>query len=552
MNNFGVLKLLDKFRKAFTKMGVDYDMLRSILQVKLTMDGRRTPTVLSGSNHNPGKETSPFRLQWIYLLLGLLLIMFVVPKSGYMLTMSVVFGISMFMISTTLISDFSSVMLDLRDKNILFSKPINRKTLNMAKSIHILIYLLTITLTFAGPSLVVSLFRQGVFFFLIYAVELLLMDSFILVFTALIYLLILRLFDGEKLKDIINYVQIVLSIGITVGYQLISRLFNITELGLTFEPAWWQYFITPVWFAAPFEMLNGGSRGGHLVILSVMALVVPLLLLGLYITLMPMFERSLQKLAEQGVGGKDTARVSRWLSRTVCRTREEAMFFRFTWSMMKNERDFKLKVYPTLGLSIILPFVFMFNSLGSGNLTGLRHSKAYLLIYLVGMLSMTVVQMLRYSASYKGAWIYRVISLPDDHTPIYRGMLKASVLRLLVPLFAVEAAIFIWLFGAAIIPDMAAVLLALLVYSVICFRVLPKSLPFSEKYEAAKQKDFTGSSFGLLFLLMGAGGLHYVVTLLPFGNYIYLVFLAAVNVWVWRTAFMENESGGNRFPTLGA
>lgn len=70
-----------------------------------------------------------------------------------MLMMSLLFSIVMFLITTTLISDFSTVMLDLRDKNILFSKPVDRRTLNMAKSLHILIYLLTLTLTFTGPSL---------------------------------------------------------------------------------------------------------------------------------------------------------------------------------------------------------------------------------------------------------------------------------------------------------------------------------------------------------------------------------------------------------------
>lgn len=112
--------------------------------------------------------------------------------------MSMLFSVVMFMIMTTLISDFSSVMLDLRDKNILFSKPVNRRTLSMAKSLHILIYLLTVTLTFTGPSLIVSIFIQGVPFFLLYAAAVILMDCFILVFTALLYLLILRVFDGGK------------------------------------------------------------------------------------------------------------------------------------------------------------------------------------------------------------------------------------------------------------------------------------------------------------------------------------------------------------------
>ncbi|WP_342437507.1 hypothetical protein NSS79_32030 [Paenibacillus sp. FSL L8-0436] len=552
MNDFFVLKLLDRLQGGFKRIGVDYGMLRNILQVKLTMDGRRTPTVFAGSQNNKQEtEGSPFRVQWFYLLIGLMMIFIVIPKGNYILMMSMLFSVVMFMIMTTLISDFSSVMLDLRDKNILFSKPVNRRTLSMAKSLHILIYLLTVTLTFTGPSLIVSIFIQGVPFFLLYAAAVILMDCFILVFTALLYLLILRVFDGEKLKDIINYVQIILSIGVTVGAQLISRLFNITELGVTFKAAWWNFLFAPIWFSAPFELLIAGKKSAHLAELALLGLVVPLVLLAAYIKLMPTFERSLQKLAEQGAAGKDNGRLSRRLSAIVCRNKEEGMFFRFTWSMMKNERDFKLKVYPSIGLSLVLPFIFIFNQVWSGDMEAVRGSKTYLFVYLSAMLVLTAVQMLRYSASYKGAWIYKAIPLPGT-AAVYRGMLKAVLLRLLLPLFVLEGAVFVWLFGGQIIVDLFAVLLASLLYTVICYRMMPQALPFSEKYEAAKQSDFKGISIALLFILMGFAGVHYVFTLFFPGIYIYLVILIALNWWVWHVSFPKAAPRNGKLPTLGA
>ncbi|WP_340005530.1 hypothetical protein MHH52_27380 [Paenibacillus sp. FSL K6-0276] len=542
MTDFFVLKLLDKMRGGFNRIGVDYDVMRSILQVKLTMDGRRTPTVLAGmQKKEEKKEGSPLRVQWIYLLFGVMLIPLMMLMGNYMLQMSLVFGVVMFMITTTLISDFSSVMLDLRDKNILASKPVNRLTLNMAKSIHILIYLFTVTLTLTGPSLIFCLFKQGVLFFLLYAAEIILMDCFILVITALLYLLIMKFFDGEKLKDIINYVQIILTIGITVGYQLITRLFDIVELSTSFKPAWWQYLISPVWFAAPFEMFLSGSRDTHFVVLSVLALVIPLLLIVAYIKLMPLFEKSLLKLSEQGNVGKGNARMVDWISKITCKNPVEGMFFRFSWSMMKNERDFKLKVYPAIGYSIVFPFIFIFGILWDGNASTIKDSNTYLMIYFGAMLLQTVVLMLRYSASYKGSWIYNLIPLLDT-TPIYRGMLKAAIARLLLPLFVIEAIVYLWLFGVRIVPDLVVVLFAMLIYSVICFRLYPRVLPFSERYEAAKQKDYTASSFGLLFLLMGMAGIHYVFTLFTGGVYIYLLVLVVLNLWIWRITFPKNVS----------
>lgn len=47
MKDFTILKLLDRFDFLFKKMGVDYPIMRRILQVQLTMDERRVPTILT-------------------------------------------------------------------------------------------------------------------------------------------------------------------------------------------------------------------------------------------------------------------------------------------------------------------------------------------------------------------------------------------------------------------------------------------------------------------------------------------------------------------------
>ena len=55
-----------------------------------------------------------------------------------------------FIIMTTLIADFSSVLLDVRDRSILSTKPISAKTINAAKFMHIFIYLTYLTIAFTA------------------------------------------------------------------------------------------------------------------------------------------------------------------------------------------------------------------------------------------------------------------------------------------------------------------------------------------------------------------------------------------------------------------
>ena len=80
MPDFPSLKLLDRFAKVFTSFGVDYPIMRKILQVKLIMDRRRVPTVFSQNNRKSEKQQKDknhYLLSlWIYVLFGLFLIPF--------------------------------------------------------------------------------------------------------------------------------------------------------------------------------------------------------------------------------------------------------------------------------------------------------------------------------------------------------------------------------------------------------------------------------------------------------------------------------------------
>ncbi|MDN8977892.1 hypothetical protein Q0P22_14925, partial [Staphylococcus aureus] len=83
---------------------------------------------------------------------------------------------------------------------------------------------------------------------------------------------------GEKLKDIINVVQIVLTVGIMIMYQLVGRLFDILDVGSRFTiTSWWQGFIAPLWFAAPLEIIESGVIDKTLIIFTGLAILAPIL-----------------------------------------------------------------------------------------------------------------------------------------------------------------------------------------------------------------------------------------------------------------------------------
>lgn len=537
MENFRALKVIDKFRRFFERLGVDYEIMRKILQVKLTLDGRRVPTIMNSSSMK--KEGNNFvKSLWMYLIISAIMLPFILFGKNYLFQMSIVFGISMFMIMTSMVSDFSSVLLDIRDKNIILTKPVNSKTLSIAKIVHILIYMFYITAAICGIPLIAGLFKHGIVFFLVFLIEIILMDLFIVVLTALIYLLILKFYDGEKLKDIINYVQIVLTIAITIGYQLIGRLFDFADIGkMVFSPKWWQYFIAPIWFSAPFEFFINGMKNFYIITFSILAIIIPIISIFIYVKLVPSFEKNLQKLNNNNSNDKvKNKRLSYFISTLICKGKKERTFYRFTADMIKSERVFKLRVYPSLGFSIIFPFIFLFNNVKNGGWNSIPSSKLYLYIYFIAILVPTIITTMGYSGSYKGAWVYRIVPL-DDTTPIFKGSLKAILVRLILPMYIIDSIIFMIIFKGKIIIDLIVVFLNIMLFTIICFKISKKSLPFSNAFNSAQNKG-EGLIFLPMFVILGILVLiHYFSTKSVYGIYIYMMILIIVNIISWRSVF---------------
>ncbi len=547
MKEFKFLKLMDAFRKVFEKFGYNYVLLRKILQMKLTMDGRRVSTVFSNNNKSAATESNNnfFKSLGIYLLMGIIMIPFVLMDSNYMFQMSIVFAVMMFFIMTSLISDFSSVLLDIRERNILGTRPVSPKTLRLAKTLHVSYYLFTISFVLAGPALIISLIKNGPIFFLLFVVSIILLDMFCIVLTTIIYFLILRFFDGEKLKDIINYVQIVLSLVIMIGYQLVSRLFNIVDLNIAFVPKWWQYLIIPVWFSAPFQMLEKSEVNSTYIAFTALAILVPILALAWYNSVLQHFEKYLLKLSNNSVKHKkEMKRPGQFLSKILCRRKEERVFFRFASDMMKNEREFKLKVYPSLGFSIAIPFIFLFQQILDSGIKEISKGKSYFFIYFCGMMLPSVVMMIRYSAGYKGAWIYKALPI-SNLTWVFRGTMKALLIRLFFPFFLLQSIIFTAFFGVRILPELLVILLNLLLMNIVYFMMDGKYLPFSESFEGAKQGN-VALTFLLMFGLAILAGLHYFLLFINYGIYFYMAIALILNLVLWKCAFRINMKKVNR------
>lgn len=534
MNDFRCLKFLDFFQFIFKKLGIEYDVMRKILQLKLTMDQRRAPTIFNSSKKKEGNQF--LKSLWLYGVYGLILIPFIFLGENYIFQMSLVFGIIMFILMTSMISDFSTVLLDVRDKNILGTKPINKRTISAAKMVHVIIYMTLLTGAFVGIPFLVMIVSHGILFSLVFLVMLLLNVLFIIAITALIYIFTLQFFSGERLKDIINYVQILLSVAIFVGYQVLARSFEIVDLSISYTFSWWHVFIPPIWFGAPFELLLHQNLSGTIVGLSLFALVVPIMSIAIYYRMMPSFERNLQKLLEGTGKNKKKVGLNQFLSRLVCINKEERIFFQFAALMMKKEREFKLKVYPSLGFAFIAPFIFLLNGLHDATISELGDGKGYFFIYFSSIMIPMGVHMLKFSENYKGGWLFRATPIKNLGM-LHRGTIKAFIVKLYLPILIVLSACFIGIFSVRILPDLVLVFLAGSLHAMISYKLLSnETYPFSESFEFAMDMN-TAKNFLLMFFAGVFALIHFIASQFSYGIYVYLVILLIATVISWRKAF---------------
>ncbi|MFJ7935392.1 hypothetical protein [Sporosarcina sp. NPDC096371] len=544
MRDFRTLKFLALFKSVFIKTGIDYEAMQTILRIKLTMDERRVPTIFNDARKK--KDGNQFlKSLWIYGLYGLMLIPFIVLGDNYIFQMSIVFGVTMFILTMTMISDFSSVLLDVRDKNILQTKPISGKTISAAKTVHIMIYMFFITGAFVTIPLVVGLFKHGVFFMLIFLAELFLVMLFVVVLTSLLYLFVLRFFDGERLRDIINYVQILLSVGVIVGYQILIRSFEIADLNVTYTFSWWHVWMPPIWFGAPFELLLAHNVAIHILIFTILAICVPLVAMYGYARLIPSFERNLEKLMNDT---KKRKQKRNWLdeawARIVCQSKEDSIFFRFAALMMKQEREFKLKVYPALGMAVVFPFIFIVSELRERTLEEISGGTMFLFIYFCNLMIPNIVHMLQFSGNYQGGWLFKAAPI-QQVSSAYSGALKAFLVKLYLPVFILLSFVFTWLFTIRILPDLLAVLLAAIIQTLITYKFMNNGVyPFSQSFEFAQD----AGAMKMLLLGLVTGGFvvaHVVANLFDYGIYVYIALLIGGVFIGWRMTFPKKQRARN-------
>ena len=524
------------------KTGVDTEQLYHILKVKLLIDGRRPSAMFAGrrkATATSGKATTSWAVSLVTLLmgafLGAVLFIFQMPLVGQ----TVYFSMFMVLMSLTLITDFTTVLLDVRDQYILLPRPVNDRTLAVSRIMHISIYVFRLAFLQALPGIVMIGVIDGWLAIPVFFVQIIQITFLSILLVNIVYLVLMKLVSPQKFKDIISYFQIAFSIVIFGTYYLLPRLINVSVLAkIDLLHYTWSYFIPPVWIAALNEVLIHPGRAT--IVTSLMAIVgVTVPLAGLWLVakvLAPGFNRSLAVAATSdgnssapitpGIVRKSKFDIVGKIANLIASDPVENAGFRITWKLAARIREFKIKVYPAFAYVPIYFLYFSLNGKGSLNdrIMSLQHNRGYIfLIYLSTFILSAILQHISFSEKYKPAWVY--YALPITHPgKILSGMFKAVVTLYYFPYCVVLGAVSIAIWGPAVINDLILAFFVGLTYGILMALFMVKGLPFSKPVLVKQSGGRIVTSLLITSFIAAVG----------FGHY----FLAKWETLIWALAVL--------------
>lgn len=538
MEDFFSLKILDLFRPLFEAFGVEYEKMRLIVSMKLTLDKRK--------NNSSENKNSLMQSVILYLLIGLVASRIIVMPIDIMTKMTVLFALIFVMLLTCFITDFSSVILDTYDRHIIGITDVKDITLNMAKIVHIIIYISIISLSISAFSILMILMAYNIGFCLLFILCMILMDFLLIMMTSVIYYLLIKIFKGEKLKDVLNLFQIFMIFVFSIMYYFITSSLSDIQINYTFSINAYDLFIPFMWFASLFCVIFYGKIQTLYIIMAILGIIVPILSILIYIKLTPAFERNLDKLEQVSYNEKDSKSKKSFVSKLankICKNNEEKSFFEFIYTNLSRDREFKTRVYPTLASGIIMPLVLLFVTYDRSisimeYLKSLSTTNNFLNIYLAVILLQNCILLLKYSKEYEASFIYDVLPISKKKN-IYSAEFKVIIIKLFVPIFIIIGIPYLILFKAKFIVHLLIAFVSTIFISMGTFRVNDKSLPFSEDYAVTANTSNFLNIIKSIGFVGAAVLLHYLIILkAPYiFSVAYLILLILIMKIIWNKVF---------------
>jgi ABC-2 type transport system permease protein len=445
---------------------------------------------------------------------------------------------------------------------------VNDRTVVAGRLLHIFIHICKQVLPMAIPGLVFIVVNDNFGAGFVFLAMVMMATLFTIFLINAVYILILRLTTPEKFSNIINYIQIGFAILVYSSYQILPRMMrNLGDQHIDLSTNHFVLVVPPYWFASGFTVFSRFRGVLPEWVGGCCSIVLPVVAIYIVIKYFaPSFNRKLSMIGSgQGAeintagevagarttAGRRAASIPARLAALWTRKGAENMGFLFAWKMTSRSRDFKMKVYPSIGYLLVICAVYIFNGFkgkGLGSLKGaLENNHRIMLIplYVTALLLIAAVNQMIYSDKFKAAWIYFVapVASPGE---IISGSMKAVLTKFYFPLAIVIAAIALPLLGLSFLPNMILAFSNVLLTTSLMVLVAFRDLPFAKPQSNAST---SGTLIRSLFMMVIPGILA-LFQLLVFDIFWVVVLLAVLSLAaIWTVTESIKKTGWQKILT---
>jgi hypothetical protein len=355
----------------------------------------------------------------------------------------------------------------------------------------------------------------------------------------LLYGLVLKFYDGEKLKDLISIFQIVLTVFIMIGYQLVAQLQNVVNLSAKVQFSWWHLLAPPLWLSN----FSATLIGSETFIPGLLSGAMILILLGIHFFFTGrLLEENLSKMLSEGETkrGKYQLKLAfqERLAKLIYKDTQEQAFFILGYSVSANDRKMKQTIYPMYVSMLILPAIMIFNAWRDipQPLQMVFDQNSWLIfsLYFAGITIGNVVLYVKRTESPAGSWVFNTLPICSQRKA-YKAVALNLILRYVVVPIVLFAAVIAYFAGI----DHLVGLMIIMVFTIFVTLITLKSesidWPFSYdlSYAEGKKGIVIIRNIVALFCFVGLHALCQYL-LAPFGVPILLVVTTLATAILWK------------------
>lgn len=541
------LKVLDLFKPLFNGLKVNYEKLRAILKAKLIMENRRTSAF---SNSFSGQESNSKISQFfqnsnffkrgyiLFLIYGLILAGLCASIDDVKIRYTVLFAVGMFLFFAGIIVDFTEVLIDTRDRDILLYKPVGEKEINLARLISLIIYVVKLALIMFGPALLLTLVKrpQEVPILL---VEVVMLSVSLVMFEYIFYYVLFRIFKNLNIKSIITTVQVLIFVVLMIGFQVFGHIVDKEMAIKIFSSEAFKYLFIPMWFTGPFELLYGNFETIN-IIYTVLLIVFFIGFIAINTAISKDFEEILSK-KDKVIINKKSSFLQRLTNKFFAKNDMEKAGVNMVFWMKGSDEKLKFQLGSISLMIIVYPLIFLFAAFKKGSdpmadIILRDHARFVTLInYMSSMMALGIWQILNYATNYKASVIHLItgnLRLKEFRNGVKKGGLFSFIF---VPVLINAMLMSLFVKNAWFI-DYINPIIFIMLSGIIASDLLLKNIPFSLDITKIKngQKGYFWAGMAAMFITALLAGLNalliflntpfiYLYSLIGLGALIYLL-----------------------------